>query len=658
MKNRFQLESPYEPSGDQQKAIDQLVKNLGETKNQVLLGATGTGKTFTIANVIAKTQRRTLVLAHNRTLANQLYWELKKFFPHNHVEYFVSYFDFFQPEAYLPATDTYIEKNAQSNAEIEMMRLSTLNSLSNYDDVIVVASVACIYPTASKVDFNRYRLFLAIHQKYELSYIKQALVTMDYTFNAVELKPGTFRWKGDVLEIMYGYDNEHFIRISFFGNEIEKITQVHALTGEVVQKLDRALITPANEYVLNRENAGDALTRIQKELEERITYFKNEHKLLEAERIEQRTNYDLESLREFGICPGIENYAAQLEGRGPGETPFSLLDFFNDADDEWLFVIDESHISVPQMRGMYNTDRSRKETLVEYGFRLPSALDNRPLTFDEIFSRTHHTIYVSATPNDWEKEISDHHIVEQIVRPTGLVDPTIEIRPSKFQIDDLINEIIKQRESGEKTFVSVITIKMAEELTDYLKQRGIKVAYLHNELKTIERSKVLYDLRKGKHEVVIGINLLREGIDIPEVSLMAIFDADKPGLFRSEKSLIQMIGRVARNVNGRVIMYADTTTKDMQEAIQETERRRNIQLAYNQAHHIVPKTIYKEVSNELFDNEDVSNLMKKNKSPTAIIKELKQAMLKAAKNQEYELAATLRDQIIELSAMVDNEKQR
>ncbi len=658
MKNRFNLESPYQPSGDQQKAIDELVANLKHTKNQVLLGATGTGKTFTIANVINRTQRKTLVLAHNRTLANQLYLELKKFFPNNHVEYFVSYFDFFQPEAYLPATDTYIEKNAQSNFEIEMMRLSTLNSLSNYDDVIVVASVACIYPTASKVDFNRYRLFLAINQKYELNYIKQALVTMDYTFNAVELKPGTFRWKGDVLEIMYGYDDEHFIRFSFFGNEIEKITQVHALTGEVVQKLDRALITPANEYVMNRENATDALTRIEKELQERIVYFKNKNKLLEAERIEQRTNYDIESLREFGICPGIENYAAQLEGRAPGETPFSLLDFFNDADDEWLFVIDESHISVPQMRGMYNTDRSRKETLVEYGFRLPSALDNRPLTFDEIFSRTKNTIYVSATPNDWEKEISHNHIVEQIVRPTGLVDPTIEIRPSKFQIDDLINEITKQRTSGEKTFVSVITIKMAEELTDYLKQRGIKVAYLHNELKTIERSKVLYDLRKGKYEVVIGINLLREGIDIPEVSLMVIFDADKPGLFRSEKSLIQMIGRVARNVNGRVIMYADNTTKDMQEAINETERRRNIQLAYNEKHHIKPKTIYKELSNELFDHEDFNNLIKKNKSTTAIIKQLKQEMLTAAKNQEYELAATLRDQIIELSAMKDNEKKK
>lgn len=654
--NKFILHAPYKPSGDQPKAIEEILKNFKKTKHQVLLGATGTGKTFTIANIIEKTQKKTLVLAHNRTLANQLYLELKNFFPNNHVEYFVSYFDFFQPEAYLPRTDTYIEKNAQSNAEIEMMRLSTLNSLSNYEDVIVVASVACIYPTSSKDDFNRYRLFLNLNQKYDFNYIKNTLITMDYHFNAIELKPGTFRFKGDVLEIMFGYDNENFVRISFFDNEIEKITKVNSLTGEVVEKVNNILITPANEYVMNRENATDALTRIEMELNERVKYFKNNNKLLEAERIEQRTKYDLESLREFGICPGIENYAAQLENRKAGETPFSLLDYFNDNNDEWLFVIDESHISIPQMRGMYNTDRSRKETLVEYGFRLPSALDNRPLTSQEIFSKAKDVIYVSATPNEWEKLDSNNYIVEQIVRPTGLLDPTIEIRPTKYQLDDIINEIIKQRNNNQKTFISVITIKMAEELTDFLKTRKIKVAYLHNELKTIERSKILYDLRKGKYEVVVGINLLREGIDIPEVSLMIILDADKPGLFRSEKSLIQMIGRAARNIDGRVILYADTETKDMKEAINETNRRRKIQLEYNKKHNIIPKTIVKEISNELFDDEEVVKIIKNNKSPEQTIKKLKQKMLEAAKNQEYELAAQLRDQIIELSAFKNTKK--
>lgn len=653
-KNNFVLNALYKPSGDQPKAIDEILQNLKKTKYQVLLGATGTGKTFTIANIIEKTQKKALILAHNRTLASQLYLELKSFFPNNHVEYFVSYFDFFQPEAYLPRTDTYIEKNAQSNAEIEMMRLSTLNSLTNYDDVIVVASVACIYPTSSQEDFNRYKLFLQCNQNYELNYIKNSLVTMDYKFNAVELKPGCFRFKGDVLELMPGYDNNIIFRISFFGNQLEKIVKVNSLTGEIIEKMNNILITPANEYVMNRDSAKDALERIEEELNERVKYFKKNNKLLEAERIEQRTRYDLESLKEFGVCPGIENYAAQLENRKPGETPFSLLDYFK--NDEWLFIIDESHISVPQMRGMYNTDRSRKETLVDYGFRLPSALDNRPLMFDEIFDRTNQTIFVSATPNDWEKEISNNCIVEQIVRPTGLLDPTIEIRPTKYQIDDLINEIFKQREKNEKTFISVITIKMAEELSEYLRQRGIKVAYLHNELKTIERSKVLYDLRKSKYEVVVGINLLREGIDIPEVSLMVIFDADKPGLFRSEKSLIQMIGRVARNVNGHVIMYADEMTKDMEKAIDETNRRRDIQIKFNERNGIIPKTIYKAISNSLFDNIDnIDDIIKKPKSIESTINKLKKEMLKAAKNQEYELAATLRDQITELSALKEKD---
>lgn len=656
MKNKFVLAAPYEPAGDQINAIKELIDNIYKNDYQVLLGATGTGKTFTIAKLIEHTQRKTLVLAHNKTLASQLYLELKNFFPNNKVEYFVSYFDFFQPEAYLPRSDTYIEKSAQSNSEIEMMRLSTLNSLVNYNDVIVVASVASIYPTSSREDYDRYRLFIKVGANLENKFIRTSLIKLEFELNSIDSKPGTFRFKGDVLDIAPGYTDEYIYRISMFGTEIEKINKIDALTGNVIEKLDSVLITPANEYLMNKDDNSKALENIKKEMLERVKYFNLNNKLIEAERIEQRTKYDLESMREFGVCNGIENYAAQLEGRKPGDTPFSLMDYFNFNNEEWLFVIDESHMSIPQIRGMYNTDRSRKETLVEYGFRLPSALDNRPLKFDELFSKLDKTIFVSATPNEWEIEKSNNVVIQQIVRPTGLLDPTIEIRETKFQIDDLINELHKQRVKNERTFVSVMTIRMAEELTEYLKQREIKVAYIHNELKTLERSKVLYDLRKGKFEVIIGINLLREGIDVPEVSLMVIFDANKSGLFRSEKSLIQMIGRAARNSNGHVIMYADYNSKDMDRAIDETNRRRQIQIDYNIKNKIIPTTIIKDLSNHLFDNGDIAELIKSKKSPASIIKKLKYDMLSAAKERNYELAAALRDQITELAAIEDSKK--
>lgn len=647
--SNFSLVSKYEPRGDQPKAIKQLIENINKgVKKQVLLGATGTGKTFTVANIIKSVNQPTLVLAHNKTLAGQLYQELKAFFPNNHVEYFVSYFDFYQPEAYLPSSDTYIEKNAQSNDEIEMLRLSTLNSLSQYNDVIVVASVAAIYASASPEDFNQYKLILKTNQNIRIKEIKNVLVSLNYKYNDIDLKPGSFRNKGDVLDIAFGFSSDYIIRISFFGDEIEKITKINPLTYELIEKLNYIVIAPADEYILNNDNKEESFRRIENEMIERIKYFKLNDKLIEAQRIEQRTKHDLEAMREFGFCNGIENYSRHLELREKNQTPYTLFDFFNKSKDGWLLIVDESHMSIPQIRGMYNTDRSRKETLVEYGFRLPSALDNRPLNFEEFNDKQDKTIYISATPNEWEIEDSNNHIIEQIVRPTGLVDPTIEIRKTTGQIDDLVNELNIQKNKKEKTFISVMTIRMAEELTELLKARNIRVAYLHNELKTLERIKIINDLRRDRYDAVVGINLLREGIDVPEVSLVCIFDADKPGFFRSSKSLIQIIGRAARNANGRIIMYADSVSKDMSIAIDETNRRRRIQLEFNHEHNIIPKTIIKEIPEEINLGYDSNNKTTKRKELS--IKQLKNMMLKAAKNQEYELAAELRDQILELSA--------
>ena len=647
--SNFSLVSKYEPRGDQPKAIKQLIENINKgVKKQVLLGATGTGKTFTVANIIKSVNQPTLVLAHNKTLAGQLYQELKAFFPNNHVEYFVSYFDFYQPEAYLPSSDTYIEKNAQSNDEIEMLRLSTLNSLSQYNDVIVVASVAAIYASASPEDFNQYKLILKTNQNIRIKEIKNVLVSLNYKYNDIDLKPGSFRNKGDVLDIAFGFSSDYIIRISFFGDEIEKITKINPLTYELIEKLNYIVIAPADEYILNNDNKEESFRRIENEMIERIKYFKLNDKLIEAQRIEQRTKHDLEAMREFGFCNGIENYSRHLELREKNQTPYTLFDFFNKSKDGWLLIVDESHMSIPQIRGMYNTDRSRKETLVEYGFRLPSALDNRPLNFEEFNDKQDKTIYISATPNEWEIEDSNNHIIEQIVRPTGLVDPTIEIRKTTGQIDDLVNELNIQKNKKEKTFISVMTIRMAEELTELLKARNIRVAYLHNELKTLERIKIINDLRRDRYDAVVGINLLREGIDVPEVSLVCIFDANKPGFFRSSKSLIQIIGRAARNANGRIIMYADSVSKDMSIAIDETNRRRRIQLEFNHEHNIIPKTIIKEIPEEINLGYDSNNKTTKRKELS--IKQLKNMMLKAAKNQEYELAAELRDQILELSA--------
>lgn len=649
----FKLSSKYQPAGDQPKAIKQLLTNLkNKHRNQVLLGATGTGKTFSIAHVIQGFNKPTLVLAHNKTLAAQLYSEFKELFPDNAVEYFVSYFDFYQPEAYIPRTDNYIEKSSVTNQEIEMLRLATLNSLSSRKDVIVVASVACIYPSAPPNDFEAFRMIVKKGNHFNLGELKNKLVNLNYKFNRVELAPGNFRVNGDVVDIAPGYTNEYYVRLSFFGDELEEIAKVDSLTGSLIERWQSYVIPPADEYIMNRDRLDISLQRIKDELQNRLAQFRSENKLLEAQRLEQRTNFDLESLKEFGVCNGIENYSRHLELRAEGETPYSLFDYFGD---DWLMVIDESHMSVPQVRGMFNTDKSRKTSLVDYGFRLPSAYDNRPLNFDEFKSKLSNVIFVSATPNEWEIEYSKNHVVEQIVRPTGLVDPKIEIRPIKNQIDDLIEELRKQIKKNQRTFVTVMTIKMAEDLTEYLRERNIKVAYLHNELKTLERSIIVNDLRRGKYDCVVGINLLREGLDVPEVSLVCIFDADKPGFFRSDKSLIQLIGRAARNIEGRVIMYADSHTEAMEKAINETDRRRQIQLQFNREHNIVPKTIIKPIYDDISNKDTVRDLEKlvakkrgNKKSLEQTLKALRQEMHEAASKQEYERAAQLRDIIIEL----------
>ena len=649
----FELKSKYTPNGDQPQAIKELVEGIKEGKrDQVLLGATGTGKTFTIANVIEKVNKPTLVLAHNKTLAGQLYSELKELFPNNHVCYFVSYYDYYQPEAYVPSTDTYIEKDSSINDEIDELRHYATSSLLSYDDVIVVASVSCIYGIGEVEEYRNKMLSLGVGDNVERNTIMTKLVEMMYERNDFDFKRGTFRVKGDVLEIIPAYENTKGYRIEFFGDEIDRISEIDSLTGVVLQNKKTLTIFPASHFVTSDEKLIEAVKRIKLELADRIQYFKDNNKLLAAERIEQRTNYDIEMLTETGFFRGIENYSRHMALRGEGETPTTLMDFF---PKDFLLVIDESHVTLPQVRGMYNGDRARKMNLVEYGFRLPSALDNRPLKFEEFEKKINQVIYVSATPGDYELEKTSNQFIEQIIRPTGLLDPTIEVRPSKGQIDDLIGEIKDRIAKNERTLITTLTIRMAEELTNYLKDIDIKVAYLHSEVKTLERMRIIRDLRLGKYDCIVGINLLREGIDIPEVSLIAIMDADKEGFLRSERSLIQTIGRCARNASGHCIMYADKITDSMDKAIKETMRRRTIQEEYNKEHGIIPQTIKKEIrdliSNVDDNKEKKSSTKKKDKKELLkMIDEIEESMREAAKELDFERAMQLRDALFELKS--------
>ena len=615
-------------------------------KHQVLLGATGTGKTFTIANVIKETNKPTLVLAHNKTLAGQLYSELKELFPDNHVEYFVSYYDYYQPEAYKPQTDTYIEKDSSINDEIDELRHAATSALLSSKDVIVVASVSCIYGIGEKEEYEKNMLTLSIGQTIERNQLLMKLIDMLYERNDIDFKRGTFRVHGDIIEIIPTNEHSKAIRIELFGDEIDKILETDAITGKVISSKKNISIFPASHFVTSEDKLQEAIKRIEKELEERLEYFKENNKLLEYQRIEQRTKYDIEMMKETGFCSGIENYSRHLGGRKEGETPNTLIDFF---PKDFLLVIDESHVTLPQVRGMYNGDRARKTTLVEYGFRLPSALDNRPLKFDEFEKKINQAIYISATPGDYELELAQNK-VDQIIRPTGLLDPTIEIKPSLGQIDDLVGEIKSRIEKNERVLITTLTIRMAEELTNYLKELDIKVAYLHSEVKTLDRLKTIRELRLGTYDCIVGINLLREGLDIPEVSLIAILDADKEGFLRSTRSLIQTIGRCARNENGHVIMYADKITDSMKSAIEETKRRRTIQEQYNKEHNIIPKTIKKEIR-ELISNTEEENYSKPEKDDimeNVSIEKLEEEMKEAAKNLDFERAMQLRDIIFEL----------
>ncbi len=656
-KRRFEIVSKYKPTGDQPQAIKKLCDGIKEGKKlQVLLGATGTGKTFTVSNVIEKVQKPTLVLVHNKTLAGQLYAEFKEFFPNNRVEYFVSNFDFYQPEAYLPKSDTYIDKNAVMNEEIEMLRTSAINSILERNDTIIVASVASIYGLTDPDEYRRLVFDIRVGEEINRKQFLAKLVDAQYQRNNLDIKPGTFRVRGDVIEIAPPFANDRIIRIDTFGDEVESISLVDYLTGEVKEKYKTFPIFPAYDHASTRARIADAVNTISAELEERLKWFKENGKLLEAERLEMRTKQDMENMLEFGMCPGIENYSRHIDKRLPGQRPFTLIDYF---PKDFLLIIDESHVSLPQVRGMYNGDRSRKEVLVEYGFRLPSALDNRPLNFEEFESLMPQTICTSATPGDYELNRCGGEVVEQIIRPTGLLDPQIEVRKTLGQIDDLIYEIKNRIAKNERTMVVTLTIRMAEDLTEFLKERGIKVAYLHNETKTLERSEIIYQLRKGKYDVLVGINLLREGLDIPEVSLITILDADKEGFLRSSRSLIQVIGRAARNKNGKVIMYADNMTDSMKEAIDETNRRRVIQERYNEENGIIPETIIKEVRAPIKNMEtdrDRVNKIDKHSSQSEIEKEIKMLesdMKAAAKAYDFERAAELRDIIFELKASLD-----
>ena len=654
---KFELVSNYKPTGDQPKAIEYLANGVNEGKKyQVLLGATGTGKTFTMANVIAKCNKPTLILVHNKTLAAQLYQEMKELFPHNRVEYFISNFDFYQPEAYIASTDTYIEKNAMINEEIEMMRVSAINSLVSHNDVIVVSSVASIYGLTDPDEYKKLVFEIRVGETLDRKEISSKLIDSQYQRNDFDLGPGKFRINGDSISIMQANNKENYIKIELFDDEIEGIYKCDYLTGKKLESYKVLSIFPAYDHASSQERINLACDKILKELDERIEFFKSEGKLLEAERIEMRTRQDVNKLKEFGMCPGIENYSRHIDGRKKGEKPFCLFDYF---PRDYLLIIDESHVSVPQIRGMFNGDFSRKSTLVEYGFRLPSALDNRPLNFNEFENEISQVIFDSATPGDYELNLVNNEYVEQIIRPTGLLDPIIEVRPTLGQIDDLINEIKLRVEKNERVMVVTLTIKMAEDLTKFLKEKEIKTVYLHSECKTLERSEIIYQLRKGKYDVLVGINLLREGLDIPEVSLVAILDADKEGFLRSERSLIQTVGRAARNENGKAIMYADSITLSMKKCIEETKRRREIQDSYNKENGIIPMTIQKEIISPLhaidrildteINNDDTPLNEKEIKKRVA---ELKKAMEKSAKEFDFEKAIEYRDKMMELQELL------
>ena len=655
--NQFELVSKYQQAGDQPKAIEGLVHGIQSgVKEQILLGATGTGKTYTVSQVIQKVNKPTLVIAHNKTLAGQLYGEFKEFFPNNAVEYFVSYYDYYQPEAYVPSSDTYIEKDASINDEIDKLRHSATSALLERNDVIVVASVSCIFGLGSPMEYQKQVVSIRVGMEISRDALLRNLIDIQFERNDIVFQRGRFRVRGDVVEIFPASRDERALRIEFFGDEVERIREIDALTGEVLAETEHVSIFPATHFVTNEHTLDEAIRGIEEELSQRLAVLRANDQLLEAQRLEQRTNYDIEMMKEMGYTSGIENYSRHMDGRKEGEPPYTLLDFF---PEDYLLVIDESHVTMPQIRGMYNGDRARKQMLVDYGFRLPSALDNRPLRLEEFETHVHQIIYISATPGPYEMGRTDH-IVEQIIRPTGLLDPMIEVRPIMGQIDDLVGEINERIEKDERVFVTTLTKKMAEDLTDYLKELGIKVKYLHSDIKTLERTEIIRDLRLGEFDVLVGINLLREGLDVPEVSLVAILDADKEGFLRSERSLVQTIGRAARNASGKVIMYADNMTESMQNAIDETMRRRSIQEAYNKEHHIVPKTIKKEirelisitktakVAEEPFDFKHYQEYSKEEKE--LMLAKLEKEMKDAAKALDFERAATLRDTILELKS--------
>ncbi|GAA2916680.1 excinuclease ABC subunit UvrB [Enterococcus pseudoavium] len=654
--NLFDLHSKYQPAGDQPKAIAQLTEGVVDGKKaQILLGATGTGKTYTISNVIKEVNKPTLIIAHNKTLAGQLYGEFKEFFPNNAVEYFVSYYDYYQPEAYVPSSDTYIEKDSSINDEIDKLRHSATSSLLERNDVIVVASVSCIFGLGSPKEYMEQVVSLRVGMEMDRNQLLRSLIDIQFERNDIDFQRGRFRVRGDVVEIFPASRDERALRVEFFGDEIERIREVDALTGEITGETEHVAIFPATHFLTNEDHMEVAISNIQKELADRLESLRSENKLLEAQRLEQRTNYDIEMLREMGYTSGIENYSRHMDGRKEGEPPYTLMDFF---PDDFLLVIDESHVTMPQVRGMYNGDRARKQMLVDYGFRLPSALDNRPLRLEEFEERVNQIVYVSATPGPYEHEQTDT-VVEQIIRPTGLLDPVVEVRPIMGQIDDLVGEINERSERNERVFVTTLTKKMSEDLTDYFKELGIKVKYLHSDIKTLERTEIIRDLRLGKFDVLVGINLLREGIDVPEVSLVAILDADKEGFLRSERSLVQTIGRAARNSEGKVIMYADKITDSMQRAMDETSRRRSTQQQYNEDHGIEPKTIIKEIRDLIsiskvaeetgtYDTTSFEELSKAERKE--LIAKLEDEMREAAKTLDFETAATLRDTILEMKA--------